>query len=82
MPEPEWDDVEQGWMLALDLYRRGQCGRCGGDLHETLDPRNEGGYRLLPPVQCHRCTALGVSEESYRDHPHTQALMHLVELRR
>lgn len=81
-PEPEWDDVEQAWMLALALYRRTRCGRCGGDLVETTDSRNEGRYVPLLPVQCHRCVGLEQSEDGYREAPHPYTLMHRVELRR
>jgi hypothetical protein len=75
-------------MLALALYRDSRCHQCGGNLAETTSPDNDGSpgngaYVPLPPIRCHRCTALSRSEKRYRDekaeHPH--ALMHQVEHR-
>lgn len=73
-------------MLALAEWRDSRCRGCGGDLAETTSPDNDGspgnaGYRALPPVRCHRCTALAASEAEYQDSPHPHALMHVVELR-
>jgi len=69
-------------MLALAMYRRMRCARCGGDLVESTDPANDGRYRPLLPVQCHSCVAHAQSEEAYRDEPYPYTLMHRVELRR
>lgn len=73
-------------MLALAHWRDQHCHRCGGDLEETTSEDNDGtpgraGYRGLPPVRCHRCTALAASEAAYKDSPHPHALIHRVELR-
>lgn len=72
-------------MLALALWRDSRCRSCGGDLVETTAPENDGSpgsssYRPLPPVRCHRCTALAASEERYRKNDHPHALIHRVEL--
>jgi hypothetical protein len=72
-------------MIALAAWRDSRCGQCGGDLAETTSPDNDGSpgngrYEPELPIRCHRCTALSVSEQRYRDakaeHPH--ALMHQV----
>ena len=68
-------------MLALDLYRQSRCRGCGGDLHETTEPGNEGRYEALPPVQCHRCVAYDISVTAYQDQPHPGSLLHQVRLR-
>jgi hypothetical protein len=80
-PEVEWDEQEQGWALAYQMYRDSLC-RCGGYLPDTTNPRNEGRYRPLLPIQCHHCLALAQSEETYRDEPHPMTLIHQAELRR
>lgn len=83
--EPEWDETQRSWMLALAKWRDQRCNRCGGDLEETTDEENDGtpghsDYRPLPPLRCHRCTALSVSEDKYRATTHPHALIHRVEL--
>lgn len=37
-PEPEWDDTERAWMLALAEYERGLCPSCGLPAEECQDP--------------------------------------------
>lgn len=76
--EPEWSDQDQLLMLALARYRGDLCPICHGDMVETTDIANDDGYRALPPIRCHRCTALGRSAEQYKDEPHPQALLHQV----
>lgn len=77
MAEPEWDEEQQGWMLALHQLEAEECSRCGGDLTETTDPANEFAYRVPPPARCHRCTAIGVKQHSdeYKDTRQMQALL-------
>jgi hypothetical protein len=77
-PEVEWDDTEQGWMLALAAYRRGLCPGCGGELAETAKPEHEDRYRHRPPVECHRCVGFTRGREAFQDHPHPEALIHRV----
>lgn len=81
-PEPEWDEQERAWMLALEAYRRGRCTRCGGNLAETTDVRNDDAYHVLAPIQCHRCAAFARADDQYREHQHPLSLMHRIELRR
>jgi len=82
----EWDDHQRGWMLALALWEERRCRGCGGDLTETTRPEHDGlgpdryRYVPLPPVRCHRCTALAASEAKYKDSPHPHALIHRVKL--
>lgn len=76
-PEVEWDDVEQGWMLALARYRDGLCPHCGGELDVTSKPEHEERYKPLPPIECHRCVGFARSRDGV-EHPHPEALIHRV----
>lgn len=69
-------------MLALAMYRKTRCPHCGGDMVESTDIANDGKYRPLLPLQCHRCVAFSQSHEAYKDAPHLTSLHHRVELRR
>lgn len=77
-PESEWDDHEQGWMLALRAYRDSLCARCSGDLAVTTAPENEGLFKAKLPVQCFRCVAFAEVHDTYKDEHHPQTLIHLV----
>ncbi len=74
--EPEWDDDERGWMLALGALRKDTCPGCGHPLTESTDPVNEGRYRVDPPTRCHACTALqtAYADAEKKKHRHPQAL--------
>jgi hypothetical protein len=65
-------------MLALDLYRKGRCQQCGGDLLVTTDAANEERFKAALPLQCFRCVAFARSHEAYTDQPHPHTLIHLV----
>lgn len=77
-PEPEWDEQEQGWMLALRLHRRGCCPNCNGNLEITTAAENEERFKALPPLQCFRCLALSRSHEEWQDEKHPMSYLHLV----
>lgn len=57
-PEVEWDDVERGWMVALDLYRASLCPHCGQDLEFCQDPEFDTKWEVRPPRRCYWTTAL------------------------
>lgn len=85
--EAEWDEHERTLMEALAAREAAACRRCGGDLHETTDPDNDGNnpraarrYKPLPPVVCHRCVALHEAEQPYGEHPQRHAMIHQTEL--
>lgn len=72
LPESEWDELQQSWMLALSLWRSQHCQGCGGDLEETTIHET---WDVPPPLRCHRCTAIAVHQEQHaKDHKHTHAL--------
>lgn len=77
-PEPEWDEEQAGWMLALRLYRQSLCPNCGGDLTVTADAENEDSFHRIPPVQCFRCAEFSRSHEEWKDEKHPLSYLHLV----
>lgn len=79
--EVEWDEAEQGWMLALAYLRDNRCPGCGGDPNVTTRPENEERYRAELPLQCFRCLAFSQVHDVYRDEPHPETLIHLVPQR-
>jgi hypothetical protein len=81
VPDAEWDEQEQAWMLALKQYRDSRCPHCGGDLAVTTDPKNEDSFRHELPLQCFRCVGFARGREAYRDEPHADTLLHLVQQR-
>jgi hypothetical protein len=85
--EPEWDEEQQGWVLALAMWESFRCKQCGGDLHETAHPDNDPGnphgkgvYRALPPAECYQCTALHAARSDPAYAKDKRALIHRVEL--
>lgn len=77
--ETEWDEEQQGLILALQAWRDTRCKRCGGDLRETTSPEMEDGYRALDPLCCWRCWALAGAEDKHRKSSHPHALLHRAE---
>jgi len=79
-PEVEWDEQEQGWMLALAIYRDTKCPHCSGFLEETTAPENADRYRHEPALECFRCRAFAQSHDAYEDQD-SRPLLHRVPLR-
>lgn len=75
--EPEWDADERAWMLGLSQREDAECGRCGGDLHETTDAETWR-WDPQPPVVCLRCVALAAQEEAYKEHHERAGLIYQV----
>jgi len=73
--EPEWDDRERGWALALLDLEADTCPGCGGSITETTRPESEGHWHVPPPTRCHRCTALANAQQPYAEAKHPQALL-------
>ena len=78
--EAEWDDEQQSWALALDLYET-QLGPCGHYRPHATAPDAEDRYFSPEPDRCHACTATAVRAESYKDSPHAHALQYHAERR-
>jgi hypothetical protein len=81
VPDVEWDEDQQGWMLALGLYRKGRCPGCGGDLATTTDGKNEDRFRHELPLQCFRCVAFARAGEEDESQPRPNTFVHLVPQR-
>ncbi len=78
--EPEWDDQQQGWMLALQHYRNGLCPSCGLPREECMALANDGRFKATA-MRCHATTARIIEAERYKDNPQPDALLYGVELR-
>lgn len=64
-PEPEWDDENRDWALALQAADDARCPVCGGPTSECLDPDIK--WDAGDPVRCHRATAVAVKQRKYFD---------------
>lgn len=79
--EPEWDDEQRAWMLALTEIEADSCPGCHGVLSETTatDEWGESLYRweVPAPTRCHRCTALAArqGDKKYKEAKAPQALL-------
>lgn len=81
MAEPEWDEDTRTLVLghaAVDL-----CPVCGGPAVECQDPENQFAYTVLPPVRCHRKTALVEAQQrvTEKTNPIMSALLWRVALK-
>lgn len=62
-PESEWDDEQQGWMLALGEYRASLCSGCGQDRRETTAKEGTHEWRVRK-WRCLACDAVELAQES------------------
>lgn len=77
-PEPEWDDVEVGWMVELERWRRQNlCPLCGFPTEICQAPYGEYVYSTGEPVRCNVTTALRTAQKDHKDTPHADALIHV-----
>lgn len=72
VPEVEWDEQEQAWMLALTERESLCCNGCGGWLPETTDLANDDRYVPPKPVRCHSCSALAIGRKMRGDKENPQ----------
>jgi protein-disulfide isomerase len=82
--EPEWDEQEAGWMLALAVYEDTRCPICGGDIDECWADGADRLYRVPTPIRCHRYTAAAAARAVYDRNPdvrHPEALIFRAERR-
>ena len=75
----EWDEEQQGLMLALYLYRSQLC-PSGHWLPTAAAPANEDKYHGLN-TRCHACTAVAQEATRLKDNPQPSALYFGAELR-
>lgn len=77
IPEPEWDDVEVGWMVELERWRRENlCHLCGFPKEICQAPEGTYVYGSEPPVRCRVTTAMREAQKAARELPHSDALIH------
>ena len=63
--EVEWDEEQQAWMLALAIYRRDQCGKCGSYLPESTAFDMDDAYEAVGPFLCGGCQAVGRAYDTH-----------------
>ena len=81
--EPEWDEQEQAWMLALAEFEDEElCPVCGGPRSVCQAPENEGRFSVPPPTRCFVATAIADAREPYQKAKQPQALMFGAYLKR
>ena len=80
--ESEWDEQQQGWMLALQLYRDGLCPSCGLPREVCMDIANDGKFKATP-MRCHATDArLMAAERAHKEKvPRPEARLYAVELK-
>lgn len=65
--EPEWDETERAWMLALSEWREKHlCPLCGWPKSICQDPRNEGRF-IAEGTRCYVTTAMRHAQEAARN---------------
>lgn len=67
MTEPEWDETNRAWALALAEVEADSCHGCGQPLSQTTDPDAEGAYEVPAPTRCHACTTLHIHQDKYAE---------------
>jgi len=71
MAEPEWDQETRDLAQAhaqIDL-----CPICGGPAYLCQDPDLQDSWRALPPVRCHKRTALMLAQSKVTEKTNPQA---------
>jgi hypothetical protein len=65
--EPEWDDAERAWAIALLEVVADTCPDCGQPRDESTHEDAEGAYEADLPTRCHACTALHKAMARYSE---------------
>lgn len=63
--EPEWDEQERAWMLALAEHESRLCPLCGRPLSVCTDPATEGRWKTAPPTRCYATTSVIQARKPY-----------------
>lgn len=81
-PEVEWDDTEQGWMIALERYRHEHlCPLCGGPKEVCQAPYGKYTYAAGAPIRCNVMTAIRQAQRAGGDHKDADALIYPPEIK-
>lgn len=67
--EPEWNDQDRAWAIALLQVEADTCPGCGQPRSESMHPDAEGGYEVDAPTRCHACTELERARAVERSQP-------------
>lgn len=80
MVDPEWDEDTRN--LAVGLSQVDLCPVCGSPSFICQDPVNEFNWKVLPPVRCHRKSALVAAQRKVTEetNPVPEALLWRVVL--
>lgn len=81
MAETEWDEEQQGWMLALQLYRDGLCPSCGMPREVCMAIENDGRFKATA-TRCHATDAriMAAERAQKQNVPRPEARLYAVEL--
>lgn len=77
-----WTTEDMEMVAALAAFEAGLCPGCGDPIAETTDPKNEERYDVLDWVLCHKCVARELAARKHANHPHPEALLHTVGLKK
>ena len=79
--EPEWDELQRSWMLALGEYRAGLCPRgCGHQMRDTIsDERTGPTFQVPPPARCRACDAIASAQSAFKNPRPEAVLWHAVK---
>lgn len=61
--EPEWDDEQRHWMIALAELEAEQCRDCGHSLTETTGPGAADSFVAEMAGRCWSCEAIAIASE-------------------
>jgi hypothetical protein len=75
-PEPEWDELQRSWMLALGEYRAGLCPcGCGHPMRDTISSEATGpAFHVPPPARCRARDALVQAQAVFKN-PRPEAVL-------
>lgn len=80
--EPEWDEQERAWFLALArVEAEDLCPLCGRPRAVCQAAENEDRFTVDPPTRCHATTAVVTAQDAYKDQLAARALLFHAHLR-
>lgn len=81
--EPEFDDDDRAWFLALAYWRDTRCPHCGNDIRDCTAPEEQMVVDVPPPRRCRVTDEISLARATtYKDTPRPHALLFRADLRR
>lgn len=77
--EPEWDDEQEGWLLALAWIRARTCPSCGLDVEVCGARQNDGRFQA-EARRCHATAARARVAGQFKSDPYPESLLYSVKL--